>query len=387
MTFTSLTWLAAMAATIGFYWLLPSRWRNAFLAIASLAFLASIDWLSALYLLIFTGASYWMSSGERLSKRSIAVAIAAVVLVIGYYKLQVSNSPVDVLRDVAMPIGMSYYAFRVVHYLIEKYRGTLPEHKFYDYVCYLFFMPTLLVGPIHRFRQFQTDHESIKWSAANLSEGMERILIGYFKIVVIGNYLFSTYFAGLIGSIDPEQQSLILYLEAVRGSLNLYFQFSGYSDVAIGFALMLGYRVMENFNNPFLKTNIAEFWRCWHISLTSWSRDYVYMTVVGLTRNPYIGTLTSLLVIGIWHELSLRYIVWGLYHGIGIIVVNRLQKFWRQRDKKRGVRRTREPDGLLLRSGKIFLTANYFFFGYIIINQESLLDTLRVYQIILFGWL
>jgi alginate O-acetyltransferase complex protein AlgI len=190
-----------------------------------------------------------------------------------------------------------------------------------------------------------------------------------------------------IAEIDQSHQAAHLYLEAVRGSFNLYFQFAGYSDIAIGFALLLGYRVMENFNSPFTKTNIAEFWRSWHISLTSWSRDYIYMSAVGLTRNPYFGTLASLTAIGIWHELSLRYVAWGLYHGLGIIGVNYLQKYKRKRQKARGIKMGRKEDNFGIMALNVFATWNYFFFGYIIINQNSLVDTLKVYRIILFGWI
>ncbi|WP_321528177.1 MBOAT family O-acyltransferase [Sedimenticola selenatireducens] len=387
MTFTSLTWLALIVGVTGIYWLLPAPWRNGFLALVSFVFLASIQLTSALFLVAFTLISYLIVRKDRVSKAMITVSVGLVIAVVAYYKMRVAHSPVEVLRDVAMPIGMSYYAFRVVHYVIDKYRDVLPTHGFYDYVCYLFFVPTMLVGPIHRFTAFHNNHIAIRWNASELSEGIERILLGYFKIIVLGNFLFNKYLANQIAQLDPSNQSLIYYLEAVRGSLNLYVQFSGYSDIAIGFALMLGYRVMENFNNPFMKTNIAEFWRSWHISLTSWSRDYIYMTMVGLTRNPYLGTLVSLLVVGIWHELSLRYVIWGLYHGLGIIFVNKLQQYVRRRNRERGLKGKKHPDPLLVKVLKIFATANYFFFGYIIISQESFADTLQIYRIIFIGWI
>jgi len=376
-----------MAATVGIYWLLPKQWREGFLVLFTLAFIFAVHWVSALFLLLFTVGSYALASGEKISKISIATAIAAVIAVVAYYKVQVASLPFSVIRDVAMPVGMSYYAFRVIHYLIDKYRGVLPAHGFYDYVCYLFFVPTLLVGPIHRFGPFFADRGAIQWRADDLSEGIERIVIGYFKIVVLGHFLFSKWMVITISGIDPSNQAAHYYLEAVRGSFNLYFQFAGYSDIAIGFALLLGYRVMENFNSPFTKTNIAEFWRSWHMSLTSWSRDYIYMSAVGLTRNPYFGTLVSLTAIGIWHDLSLRYVTWGIYHGLGIIAVNYLQKFMRSRNRARGIKRVRKEDNYGVTAIKIFATWNYFFFGYIIINQHSLMDTLKVYRIIFTGWI
>ena len=143
---------------------------------------------------------------------------------------------------------------------------------------------------------------------------------------------------------------------------------------------------MENFNNPFMKTNISDFWRSWHMSLTSWARDYIYMTMVGLTRNPYFATLILMFTIGIWHELSPRYIAWGLYHGLGIIFVNRLQKYVRQKRRAKGLKGKAKESGVS-KALKIFATSNYFFFGYIIISQSSLWDSLRIYYIIFFGWI
>jgi alginate O-acetyltransferase complex protein AlgI len=146
---------------------------------------------------------------------------------------------------------------------------------------------------------------------------------------------------------------------------------------------MLGYRVMENFNFPFFKKNLAEFWRSWHMSLTYWSRDYMYMTVVGVTRNPYYATLASFLFIGLWHELSLRYVIWGLYHGLGIILVGQFGRYMRKKKLKPIKNQVIQfcIDGL-----KIMATSNYFFFGYIITLNNSIADTLKSYWIILFSW-
>lgn len=380
MDFLSISWFAWMLLTIAFYWLFPSRWRNSFLSLISIIFLFSVDSISAALLCVLTIFTYTV--GQVTTKR-ILLAAAGVIAILIYFKSQVTSNPFNVIRDVAMPIGLSYYAFRIIHYLIEKARNTLPEHGFIDYVNYLFFLPTLLVGPIHRFPQYFHNNKNIEWRSAQISVGLERILFGYFKITVLGNFLMSKYFAIAIGSLDESVKPLALYLEAVRGSFNLYFQFSGYSDIAIGFALMLGYQVMENFNFPFFKKNIAEFWRSWHISLTSWSRDYIYMTVVGMTRNPYYGTLSSLMLIGIWHELSFRYVAWGLYHGFGIIFVGQFQKFLRKKKLKPIKNKLLKflIDGL-----KIMATCNFFFLGYVIIHQNSIEETLKVYWVILFSW-
>lgn len=387
MTALSIEWALLMATTVAVYWLLPGRWRSGFITAATLAGLGVYDRISALLLVGLASVTYLAASRRTHQRTLIVVVIAGVVAILGYYKLRVSNAPVDAIRDVAMPLGLSYYTFRIIHYLIERARGTTAPHGFGDYFAYLFFAPVILVGPIARFGDFLRDRHENRWSADNLSEGAERLLFGYFKIAVLANFLLSNLAARQIGTMPAEWKPLMLYLEAARGSFILYFLFSGYSDLAIGFARLLGYRIIENFNWPFLQKNVADFWRSWHISLTSWSRDYIFMTVVGLTRSPIAGTLASLTIIGLWHELSIRYVIWGLYHGLGIIAVNEFQKWRRQRmtpaqRRENAKAKPFQPIDVL----KIIVTASWFFFGYILINSKTMGDALVTYRTILFSW-
>ncbi len=383
MTFVSAQWLGWIIGTAAIYWLIPSQGRKQFLLLASAFFLFTADWASGLFLITLSAATYFLSNRQRFRGRATILAIFLVTCVLAYYKVRVSTAPLDVIRSVAMPLGLSYYSFRMVHYLIEKARGTLPAHRILDYVGYLFFLPTIVVGPIHRFPDFMRASPPGRLDFERILESGERILIGYFKVIVLGNFLLGTYLARKIGAMSAAQKPLVLYLEAARGSVNLYLQFSGYSDIAIGFGLLLGYQVMENFNWPYFRSNIAEFWRCWHISLTSWARDYIYMPVVGLTRQPVYGTVACLLIIGIWHELSVRYVLWGLYHGLGIIAVNQLRRYLR----KRKLAPVRQPAlHRLLYAGGVLLTANYFILGYVITSQKTISDMLAVYSVIFFGW-
>jgi alginate O-acetyltransferase complex protein AlgI len=387
MTVLSIEWALLMATTVAVYWLLPGRFRSVFITAATFTLLAALDAISAVLLSALTAVTYFAAS-RRVHQRALIIGVVVgVASILVYYKLRISNAPMDAIRDVAMPLGLSYYTFRIIHYLIERARGTAPPHGFGDYVSYLFFAPIILVGPIARFPDFLRDKRDNRWSADDLSAGAERLLFGYFKIAVLANFLMSNLAARQIGAIPAELKPLSLYLEAVRGSFVLYFLFSGYSDVAIGFARTLGYRIIENFNWPFLQKNVADFWRSWHISLTSWSREYIFMTVVGFTRNPIFGTLASLTIIGMWHELSIRYVVWGLYHGLGIIAVNQYQK-WRRQKMSPAERRASaqaksfQPVDVL----KILATANWFFFGYVIIHSKSLGDALATYHAMLFSW-
>jgi alginate O-acetyltransferase complex protein AlgI len=388
MTVLSFAWVAWMVSAIALYWLAPARWRGLVLVALTLAFLSVHDWRSAA-ILTALGLFTWEAARRQMATSlSIPIAITGVVGVLAWYKARISADQADLMSDIAIPLGLSYYSFRIISYLIERRRGTLPPHGLDDYAAYLFFLPTILVGPINRFREFHAARHAQIWSAANLSWGAERILFGYFKIAVIANFLLSNVMAEQVGAMPAEWRPLMLYLEAARGALNLYMLFSGYSDIAIGFARMIGFPVMENFNWPFLKKSIPEFWRAWHISLTSWSREYVFMRVLGEYRNPILATLASLLVIGIWHELSLRYVAWGLFHGVGIAASLEIQKWWRKRKGGKARPRGAAPkrSNPLLDALGVFGTASWFFFGYIIVNSASFAQTWDIWRTILFSW-
>jgi alginate O-acetyltransferase complex protein AlgI len=383
MHFVSLIWFAWLAGTVAIYWIVPHTWRDLWLIVISLAFLLVHAPESALLLVFFTLLTFWLGKGRHCGYR-IALAASAILGVLIYYKVTVVRaSPEDLVREVLIPMGLSYYSFRCLHYLLERFRGTLPSHTFREFLSYLFFLPTLVVGPIHRFKPFLDDHHTKRWRSDTLSEGMERMLYGYVKVAVLANFLFSTQIVRFIGSIDPQATTRILYLEMIRGAMNLYLQFSGFSDIAIGFALLLGYRVMENFNNPYGQCNIADFWRSWHISLTSWCRDYVYLPVIGLTRNPYVANITTFLVIGLWHEVSVRFLVWALYHATGVIIWRAFQTL------KRQLGLPRFPPGILAtvaHGASIVLTFHFVGFGFTIARQPTLAAVCESFRMLFLFW-
>jgi D-alanyl-lipoteichoic acid acyltransferase DltB (MBOAT superfamily) len=383
MHFVSLIWFAWLAGTVAIYWIVPHTWRDLWLIVISLAFLLVHAPESALLLVFFTLLTFWLGKGRHCGYR-IALAASAILGVLIYYKVTVVRaSPEDLVREVLIPMGLSYYSFRCLHYLLERFRGTLPSHTFREFLSYLFFLPTLVVGPIHRFKPFLDDHHTKRWRSDTLSEGMERMLYGYVKVAVLANFLFSTQIVRFIGSIDPQATTRILYLEMIRGAMHLYLQFSGFSDIAIGFALLLGYRVMENFNNPYGQCNIADFWRSWHISLTSWCRDYVYLPVIGLTRNPYVANITTFLVIGLWHEVSVRFLVWALYHATGVIIWRAFQTL------KRQLGLPRFPPGILAtvaHGASIVLTFHFVGFGFTIARQPTLAAVCESFRMLFLFW-
>lgn len=383
MQFVSIEWVTWIAASVAVFWLAPATWRHYVLAAVTLAFLLIHAWQSAVILSGFTVATYFLTNKPDVSGLRVGLVIFVLATVLLVYKaLDSAASPEDFIQEVLIPLGLSYYTLRCVHYLLERYKGKLPPHGFKEYAFYLFFIPTVVVGPIHRFNAFISDLRRHRWDGRLMSEGLERILYGYVKITVLANYLISTEFARYIGSLDAENQALVFYLEIVRGGLNLYLQFSGFSDIAIGFSRLLGFKVMENFNWPYLQANISDFWRCWHISLTSWCREYVYTTVFSISRSPALGVVATMLVIGLWHELSIRYLVWALYHGIGIVI---WQKFQPVKKRLPAIENRYALNGLKVLS--VILTVHFVWFGFVIVRQPDLATVWKIFSTVLFFWL
>ncbi len=304
---------------VGLCWIAPSRWQVWVITIGTLVFLLWKAPLSLAILAITTMTSFGIfKTGINRAWATILILLQSIGLFVMY---KASWAP-DFLHDGSrlIPLGLSYYSFRQIHYAIEQYKEKVPLHNFGEYVCYMFFLPTILVGPINRFPTFMRNLRRRRWDQQLFADGLERIIYGYAKIVILGNFLISKKIALRIDGLGEEYLWLKTYLESINFLLNTYFQFAGFSDIAIGLALLAGFRVMENFNYPLTAPNINEFWNRWHISLSSWCKDYVYIPVASITRQPIWGIIFTMLVIGLWHELSLKYIVWGLFHGVGIAI-------------------------------------------------------------------
>jgi alginate O-acetyltransferase complex protein AlgI len=300
------------------YWLIPGRFRNWCLLLGTIAFLAWKAPISLAILGISTLTSYWIFSIVPTVGWGVSFVLFQNIGYFLFYKSEIAAIYSLTPIDRAIPLGLSYYAFRQIHYALEYYKGKLPSHTFLDYCCYLFFLPTILLGPIHRFPAFLRYHRRKRWDDALLSEGLERILYGYAKVLIIGNFILGVHLDKIATQIASSNIWLGTYLQVLEYTLSAYFIFAGFSDIAIGLALLFGYRVMENFNYPYLAPNINEFWNRWHISLSSWVKDYVFFPIASVSRLPIVGILATMLVIGLWHEISWRYIIWGGIHGLGV---------------------------------------------------------------------
>ncbi|WP_299084265.1 MBOAT family O-acyltransferase [uncultured Paraglaciecola sp.] len=307
--------------------------------------------------------------------------VGAVLLLLVGYKYAVELVPIQGQVAIIIPLGLAYYSLRVIHYILEAYKGSLPRHSLVDYLQYQFFLPTLVIGPIHRFNDFLISSKKNHWKMEYLTSGAERILYGYVKITFLGNYLISGVFQNYIDSLGSADEPGIIYLNMVRNGLNLYMQFSGFSDIAIGFAKMLGFKVMENFNWPYFQKNISDFWRCWHISLTSWCREYVFNTVMSSSRSPALGAIATMLIIGVWHELSFKYVVWGAYHGLGIVVWQLFQKF---KPQLPALPTIISPITYVL---SVLLTLNFVWFGFNIVSYPTIFEGFAAMGKVLVFWM
>jgi alginate O-acetyltransferase complex protein AlgI len=330
-----------------------TRWGTrravlAFLVAASLAFYAWWDW-RYLALIVFS-ILFNFSMGTRLQRRAggleapagsgrrlLAVGIGVNLGLLAYFKYR--NFFVDtvgiavgaewVLPPLVLPLAISFYTFEQITYLVDAYRGDTGEYDFLGYALFISFFPHLIAGPIVRFRdlvpQFSS-RETFVFSPGNVSRGLLIFAIGLFKKVMLADTMspwVSPIFDGkaAVGFVDAWGGTLAF-------ALQLYFDFSGYSDMAVGLALMLNVSLPENFDSPYKARSIIDFWRRWHMTLSSFLRDYLYIPMGGGRRGGarrYVNLLVTMLLGGLWHGASWTFVLWGGLHG-AYLAVNHL---WR----------------------------------------------------------
>jgi alginate O-acetyltransferase complex protein AlgI len=223
--------------------------------------------------------------------------------------------------DIFLPIGISFYTFQTLSYIIDIYRGEIePTHNFWDYAFYMTFFPHLVAGPIVRAKFFLPQLlKPVALDKSEINEGLLLIIKGLIKKAIIADYI-SQYCDIVFG--NPSGYGGVENLFAVYGyTLQIYCDFSGYSDIAIGIAKLLGYQLGDNFKRPYQSKNITEFWRKWHISLSFWLRDYVYIPMGGNRKGvakQYLFLMLTMLIGGLWHGASWKFVFWGGMHGVGL---------------------------------------------------------------------
>lgn len=242
--------------------------------------------------------------------------------------------------EIALPLGISFYTFQSMSYTIDVYRGDVKASRnFVDFACYVAMFPQLVAGPIVRYRDIEAQllRKSIKLS--DLSYGVKRFIYGLAKKVLLANVLAQT--VDGVFALSPSELSIgIAWLGVFCYALQIYFDFSGYSDMAIGLGSMFGFHFLENFNYPYFAISLQDFWRRWHISLSTWLRDYLYISLGGSrcsARRMYGNLLVTFLLCGLWHGASWNFVLWGFGHGVFLILerlgllsfLERLPRFFR----------------------------------------------------------
>ncbi|MES2703345.1 MAG: MBOAT family O-acyltransferase [Bacteroidota bacterium] len=341
MTFNSLQFLVFfMVVTLWFFQLKNQKARIWLLLIASCYFYMSFI---PIYLLILGGtividyiAGMLIARSEGSTRKGwlvlSLVANIGVLAVFKYYNFFIDNihtatgiigRPLDLpLLKIALPIGLSFHTFQAMSYTIEVYRGRQPvEKNFVTYALYVMFYPQLVAGPIERPQNVLPQLKEFRpYNRDNVREGITRMLWGFFKKVVIADRLAMV--VDRTFAHTSESSSLALAIGAVFYSFQIYCDFSGYSDIALGAARVMNIQLMENFNQPYLARNISQFWSRWHISLSGWFRDYVYIPLGGNRKGEARRKLNVFIVFmlsGLWHGANWTFIVWGILHGLSVI--------------------------------------------------------------------
>lgn len=318
--------------------------RRNLLLTASYVFYGWWDWRLCSLILFSTVVDYWVglrleaSRDPRRRRAWLTTSICVNLGVLGVFKY--TNFFLDSLRPVlasggvdvpylhiVLPVGISFFTFQTMSYSIDVYRGILPASRnFRDFALFVAFFPQLVAGPIVRGKEFlpqlDADHP-LRWD--NLRMGTEVFVRGFVKKVLFADTL-AVYVDPVFA--DPAAfTATTCWLAVTAYAGQIYFDFSGYSEMAIGVGRMLGYRLPVNFLHPYISVNITEFWRRWHISLSGWLRDYLYIPLGGNRRGPgrtYVNLMLTMLLGGLWHGASWSFVVWGALHGLGLAAHKRL---------------------------------------------------------------
>jgi alginate O-acetyltransferase complex protein AlgI len=333
---------------------MPRAGKNVLLLLASLFFYAwGEPWLVGL-MLVSTGMNYAFGRGMQRHRGTsrgrwlLGFAVAANLgflvvfkyagfLVAGVNEL-LALAGVDPFAApaVKLPIGISFYTFQAMSYVVDVARGEVDaERRFTNVALYIALFPQLIAGPIVRYKDVAAQIQGRRETFDLFAEGVKRFIVGLGKKMLIANSAAAI--ADAIFDIpDAKLSAGVAWLGIVCYSLQIYFDFSGYSDMAIGLGRMFGFRFLENFNYPYVSQSITEFWRRWHISLSTWFRDYLYIPLGGSRAGAwptYRNLLVVFLLCGLWHGASRSFAVWGLYHGLFLILERRgldvgLRKSW-----------------------------------------------------------
>lgn len=424
MVFSTILFLCGfLPVTIIGYYIMPAKCKNLFLLLASLFFYAwgepNFVWImlaSICYNYAF-GIALWKLTEKQaeqekkalvLQKWKKALTALAVIINLGvlfvfkYFTFcmetiqKAVNGQFSVI-EIALPIGISFYTFQGLSYVIDVYRMEgkrdqagnvchMVQKNPFNLALYISMFPQLIAGPIVRYTDIAKSLAGRKTTSAMFAQGAERFIIGLAKKAILANMVGSM--AADIFSADIAYMgAAVAWIGAIAYTLQIYFDFSGYSDMAIGLGKIFGFSFMENFNYPYISTSIREFWRRWHISLSTWFRDYLYIPLGGNRKgNVYLHLLLVFVATGIWHGAGFGFLVWGLWHGAFILIERYLdnrKKEKQPKGRKAGITQ-KKPVKAAVTLLKWLYTMLIVITGWVIFNLVSLKEGLA-YLAVMFG--
>lgn len=334
MLFTSIPFLYYFLPLVLItYFIMPKKYRNIVLLIFSIIFYAYGEpkyvFLMLLEILVAYFGAIIIDKNSKYKDITLVVVLIIHIGLLGIFKYtdflilninKIFNSHIALL-NIVMPIGISFYTFQIISYLVDVYRKEVkPQENILKLATYVTLFPQLIAGPIVRYKDINKELDKKDEKLEDVSYGFRRFIIGLAKKVIIANSL-----GELVNILDSSVSVTIVatWLKAISYMMQIYFDFSAYSDMAIGLGRIFGFHFLENFDYPYMSKSITEFWRRWHISLGSWFRDYVYIPLGGSRRGNGILIRNILIVwalTGLWHGASWNFIIWGLYFGILLLI-------------------------------------------------------------------
>ncbi len=393
MLFNSLDYILFLPLVVFAYYAIPQQWRWLLLLVASYAFYMYWKAAYALIIGLSTVIDYWAARNMNLPgarknywllfSMSTNLGILVLFKYLGFFE-QVFQSFMIWLShpyqlsswDWVLPVGISFYTFQSMSYTIDVYRGKLPAEKHLGkFALFVSFFPQLVAGPIERAGNLLPQFDrKLSFQTEHALAGLRLILWGLFKKVVIADYL-----ALVIGPVYDEPGAYsgwTLLTVTYMFSFQIYCDFSAYSDIAIGSARLFGIRIMDNFNNPYFARSLTDFWKKWHISLTNWFRDYLYIPLGGNRRGFWLFNIALVFILsGLWHGAAYHFIAWGVFHGL-LLVLSRLV----------GRRIASFIPGLwqnpFFRVMSIFMTFHLVTFGWIFFRASSISSALAIIRAI-----
>lgn len=343
MPFNSYSYLALLLPVAALYWAIPFAWRRVYLLVLSVAYYASWDVSYAPLPFLVCGIA-WLcarqisAAPEEGKSRYLKLGITLTLLVLAFFKYRLfvldnlnrllaafSAAPVETAFHFGLPIGISFYSFEAISYLIDTRQGRVKEVKLLDLSLFVTFWPHLMAGPIVRVRELIPQfHQEKRFELAMLTRGLDRLLWGFVQKNMIANNLSGWVDEGFLPKAAAANSSLDNWFLAFAFGLQIYFDFAAYSNMAIGAAQLVGITLPENFRYPYHAANPSDFWSRWHMTLSRWIRDYLFFPAgakyKGAPGPLYVSLLVIMALVGLWHGAGWGFVIWGVFHGAYLVL-------------------------------------------------------------------